>query len=396
MNAYRPSPFSSPTRRTLATGLLALMAAVFLLTFAFDRSSFWTRLIRAAAEASLVGGIADWFAVTALFRRPLGLPIPHTAIVPMNKDRIGVGLAKFLGENFLSSQSLASAMRSAEPAGRLGAWLSAEPNARKAAKRLLDMAPMQEAGLLAAQILQPALRKADLRPLLEMAADALSATELDAALLDDILQAARSFLSRKGSHLNDVAARRRQGLLRRSLDRQVMRAILEGLERLLLELSDKDNPSRKTLLDTAQARIKAALLSGDKAARLRDWATQVMESPQFGSWLASLAPAGESVGGDRVAVMTGVMMRLGERLRADETIRRELDDMFATLGADLLPLRDGLVELIARLVADYETRAFADLIERAVDNDLQFIRINGTVIGGVVGCLLFLVKTVIG
>ncbi|RTL81948.1 MAG: DUF445 domain-containing protein [Hyphomicrobiales bacterium] len=392
MNANRPSPLFPLTRRTLATGLLALMAAVFLATFAFDPSSVLARLVRAAAEASLVGGIADWFAVTALFRRPLGLPIPHTAIVPMNKDRIGQGLATFLGENFLSSASLASAMRNAEPARRLGEWLSVEPNARRAAARLLDMAPKQEAGVLAAQILQPALRQADLRPLLEMAADALSATELDAALLDDILQAARSFLSRKGRHLDEVAARRRQGLLRRSLDRQVMRAILEGLERLLGELSDKNNPSRQTLLDTAQARIKAALLSGDRAGRLRAWAIEVMEGPRFSSWIASLTLSGEGAGAERVTVMTGVMMRLGERLRADASIQRDLDDMFAIVGAELLPLKEGIVELIARLVADYETQAFSELIERAVDNDLQFIRINGAVIGGVVGCLLFIVK----
>ncbi len=396
MNANRPSPLFAPTRRTLATGLLALMAAVFLLTFAFDRASFWTRLVRAAAEASLVGGIADWFAVTALFRRPLGLPIPHTAIVPMNKDRIGQGLANFLGEHFLSTESLAKAMRRAEPSRRLGVWLSAKPNARRAATRLLDMAPMRETGVLAAQILRPALRHADLRPLLEIAADALSAAELDAVLLDDVLQAARSFLSRRAAHLNDVAARRRQGLLRRSLDRQVMRAILEGLERLLLELSDKNNPSRKTLLDAAQARIKAALLTGDDAARLRDWAVEVIESPKFESWIASLAPGGTRAGGEREAVMTDVLTKLGERLCADKCIRDELDDMFAAAGAELLSLREGIVDLIAGLVADYETNAFATLIERAVDNDLQFIRINGTVIGGVVGCLLFLVKTAIG
>jgi uncharacterized membrane-anchored protein YjiN (DUF445 family) len=397
MNAGHARPLFPPTRRTLATGLLVAMAAVFLLTFAFDERSFWTRLVRAAAEASLVGGIADWFAVTALFRRPLGLPIPHTAIVPMNKDRIGQGLANFLGKNFLSAESLAVAIRSAEPARRLGDWLSVEANARRATDHFFETAPMRETGVLAAKMLRPALRKSDLRPLLDIATNALSETGLDAALLDDVLQTAQSFLHRKAGHLNESAARRRQGLLRRSFDRQVMRAILEGLERLLRELSDKNNASRRVLIDTAQARIRTALLSRENANRLQDWVARMIESPNFEVWLASLfdARAHGRKGADeeRRAAVAGVLAALGERLRADAKTQQELDAVLASVGMELLPLQNALVERIAEVVGSYESKAFAELIERAVDNDLQFIRINGTVIGAVVGCLLFLVKT---
>src|SRR5690242_12368766 len=114
--------------RLIATMLLGAMAALFICTALAPQPGFWILLIRATAEAALVGGLADWFAVTALFRQPLGLPIPHTAILPRNKDRIGEGLAIFIERNFLSPDILRAKLRSIDPAHLVADWLSTPAN----------------------------------------------------------------------------------------------------------------------------------------------------------------------------------------------------------------------------------------------------------------------------
>src|SRR3954452_14620654 len=109
--------------RTLAVSLLAFAAAVYLATLGQDG---WLGFVNAGAEASMVGAIADWFAVTALFKHPLGLPIPHTALIPERKDDLGRSLEEFVGENFLSQDVVASRVRGAQPAAKAGDWLAAE------------------------------------------------------------------------------------------------------------------------------------------------------------------------------------------------------------------------------------------------------------------------------
>src|SRR6478672_5871877 len=109
--------------KVVATGLLVVMAAVFAVTRYFEPQYPWLSYVKSFSEAAMVGGLADWFAVTALFRHPLGLPIPHTAIIPRNKDRIGEALARFLQENFLTPSVVARRMRNIDVAGAVGRFL---------------------------------------------------------------------------------------------------------------------------------------------------------------------------------------------------------------------------------------------------------------------------------
>lgn len=127
--------------RALATSLLLLAAVLFLLTQFFPEPNFWVLLLRAGAEAGIVGGLADWFAVTALFRRPLGLPIPHTGIIPRNKDRIGQGLGSFVERNFLAPDLIRDKLRSGNVALRLSGWLARPANSRLIAEQVVGLLP---------------------------------------------------------------------------------------------------------------------------------------------------------------------------------------------------------------------------------------------------------------
>ena len=119
--------------KSVATGLLVISAVTYLIAKRAEATGapMWVSFVRAAAEAAMVGGLADWFAVTALFRRPLGLPIPHTAIISNRKDAIGASLGEFVGENFLSEEVVRNKIRSAQIASRLGTWLRDPANSKQ-------------------------------------------------------------------------------------------------------------------------------------------------------------------------------------------------------------------------------------------------------------------------
>ena len=181
--------------RRLATALLICASVIFLATMMRRDPGFWTLLVRASAEAAVVGALADWFAVTAVFRRPLGLPIPHTAIVPRNKDRIGAALGVFVANNFLTPALIGAKLRSLDPAGRLAAWLAMPANAEAATQRVMLALPTaigaledQEIREFALRALGEQLRAADLSAVLGRTLAAMTAGEPFDTLVDTRLR----------------------------------------------------------------------------------------------------------------------------------------------------------------------------------------------------------------
>src|SRR4051812_5045698 len=188
--------------RMIATGLLLLMAAIFLASRALVDRHPALGFVQAFSEAAMVGGLADWFAVTALFRRPLGLPIPHTAIVPRNKDRIGDNLGTFVERNFLAPELVASKLRSIDAAGHLGAWLAEPQHARTVAGRLTAAVPyildsLQDAEVrrLLKQAIDRQLQALDLAPVLGKALAVLTEGRHHQAIFDQTVAFLGGFLA---------------------------------------------------------------------------------------------------------------------------------------------------------------------------------------------------------
>src|SRR6201981_1784835 len=232
--------------RVIATALLGAMAALFISTALAPQPGFWILLVRATAEAALVGGLAEWFAVTALFRQPLGLPIPHTAILPRNKDRIGEGLAIFIERNFLSPDILRAKLRSIDPA-RLGAdWLSMPANAAATARRLVRILPHAINAIddryfrvFIGDALGRHLAEVELAPLLGRAIVVLTANGFHETLLDRLLDFCREFLEEREEQLYMTAeAQRRRWWIPRAVNRQIARAIIDGVRELLSKLRE--------------------------------------------------------------------------------------------------------------------------------------------------------------
>ena len=171
---FNPAQPGAAGMKAAATGLLIVMAGVFIVTRQYEAAYPWLGYVKAFAEAAMVGGLADWFAVTALFRHPLGLPIPHTAIIPRNKDRIGEALANFLKENFLIAPVVARRMRNIDMAGTVGRFLQApqgeETRIRRGASRLIadlfESLDDERLGGLVKSSIANRIRKMEVSPLL--------------------------------------------------------------------------------------------------------------------------------------------------------------------------------------------------------------------------------------
>ncbi len=420
MTSIAPPPRSRVTfaengpaaMRRVATGLLLVMAAVYLGARAAEahHHAGWGA-VRAFAEAAMVGGLADWFAVTALFRHPLGLPIPHTAIIPRNKDRIGDSLASFLRQNFLTPSVVARRMRRLDLAGAAGRFLAAPgPQAeqrsrlRLGASRLIaDLVAALDAERLGGMVRTAAaqrLRALDVAPILGQALEAAIDRDRHVPILDGAVDWVGRTLVANEDMIRQMISQRAGSVLRwTGLDETLANKILDGLYRLIEEVAaDPDHPLR----DKAEEGL------ADLARRLREdpelrhkvngFKNEIIASPAVAQWLDGLwgqARAALLKGArDPDAAMAG---RLGEALRQlGYTLQTEprlahtinLFARRATVGI-AAAYGDGIVRLVSDTVRGWDALTVTSRLEQAVGRDLQYIRVNGTLVGGLVGLAIY-------
>jgi|HubBroStandDraft_4_1064222.scaffolds.fasta_scaffold00198_4 uncharacterized membrane-anchored protein YjiN (DUF445 family) len=393
--------------RALATGMLAAAAAVFAASLSVPDPGTGILLLRAVAEAALVGGLADWFAVTALFRHPLGLPIPHTAIVPANKDRIGEGLARFLDRNFLTRDLLIPELRSLQIAERLAAWLSQRENASRLAAEIVKALPYllraaedSELKAFLGRALGVQLRGVALAPVLGQLMRAVTAAGYHEAVLDRALDYARDFLARNEERLLDAVTEQRRRWIPRAINREIARAMLKGAAELIDDLRNPDGAARKSLLEQLGEAAAEMSSSPEQALTLGRSGAAILRQPDFLAWVAASwqrvrdallldlhAPSSRLRRGIAIAIAS-----VGEALRADPEMRERFDAMIEAVVAEALPWRGEISRFVAEVVRRWEPRTFSDRIEAAVGADLQYIRMNGTIVGGLVGGALYLVS----
>jgi uncharacterized membrane-anchored protein YjiN (DUF445 family) len=394
--------------RLIATGLLAAMAALFLFTTLAPQPGFWILLVRATAEAALVGGLADWFAVTALFRQPLGLPIPHTAILPRNKDRIGEGLAIFIERNFLSPDILRAKLRSIDPARLVADWLSIPANADAIARRLVRMLPHminaiddRDFRVFIGEALGRHLADIELAPLLGRAIVVLTANGFHETLLDRLLDFCREFLEEREDQLYVAAeAQRRRWWIPKAINRQIARAIIGGVKELLSKLQEPGSPARRKSLREIERLAENLRTSPVYRARVEEAKLRLLEDVEVKAWLGSvwgdtkrvlLADFASSQSGIDQALGAAICS-LGHHLRADEGMRKRVNRTIEAMALEVVPWRSGLAQFLIEVVRQWDAGSFTNRVELVVGSDLQYIRINGTLVGGLVGCLLYLLS----
>jgi len=391
--------------RAVATGMLAASAAVFAASLAVPDPSAWVLLLRSVAEAALVGGLADWFAITALFRRPLRLPIPHTAIVPANKDRIGEGLARFLDQHFLTRELLVAELRGLRVSERLAAWLADRRNATALAGEIAKALPFvlravddRQIKAFLGRALGAQLRNAPLPSLAGHLVQLVTAAGYHEAVLDRALDYAGAFLARNGEHLLDTVTERRRSWIPRAINREIARAMLRGAAELIDDLRKPDGVARQSLLSAIDD--MAVELMNAPADAVANHRVPLPKIPELQAWLATSWDKGRDLA---LADLNSPSSRLrraialafasiGDTLANDAAMRARLDAAIEALLAEALPWRGELIRFVAEVVRKWEPKGFSDRIEMAVGADLQYIRMNGTIVGGLVGGTLFLLS----
>lgn len=384
------------------------MAVIFVGLSQVKDADFWILLARAGSEAALVGGLADWFAVTALFRRPLGLPIPHTAVVIRNKDRIGQGIGTFVEQHILDPALIIGRLRDAQAARRLGLWLSRPRNAAIAAERITSALPVLLNGLSDREVreffreaLSHQMGKVDLAPLLGAILRLLRESHRHQELFDLLLVGARDYLLANEEHVYQAVESRSSWWVPSRVDRKVAHAVLRGIADLLMEMGQRDHDVRRKFDEAVEHLTDELDHSPQIAARVSAIREQVLGSPEVQAYLGSIwdkikATLAEGHSDPEWPFRQGLadmLQSLGVTLAKDSAMQTWLDQRLENLvRAGLSPFRMEIGRFIAGVVRGWEADTIASRIEGAVGRDLQYIRINGTVVGALVGCCLFLVS----
>lgn len=405
--------------RWTATGMLAAMAVIFIATHGLATTGHpaWG-YINAFAEAAMVGGLADWFAVTALFRHPLGLPIPHTAIIPENKDRIADTMAAFLRENFLTPAVVARRMRGMNIAKAAGEFLAASPErggqdersriTSGAAELLAEVLESLDPDRLGTQVrsgLAAQLSKLDIAPLAGRMVESAMTDKRHQPLIDGFVRWAGLTLEDNEETIRDIIHQRVSGVLRwAGIDKTISSSVLDGLYKLLAEvLVNPEHPLRGKIEEGLAKLGQDLQHDPETRAKVEDMKRDLIANPAVAVWwtgvwerirqsLIRRARDPESGMGAEMRVM---LAELGEALQADARLQHQIN-RFArrTLVGIATRYGDQIVRLVSETVKRWDARTITDRVEGAVGRDLQFIRINGTLVGGLVGMTLHFINTV--
>jgi uncharacterized membrane-anchored protein YjiN (DUF445 family) len=391
--------------KMIATGMLVVMAGVYVAMRIIGPIHPMVGFVKAFAEAAMVGGLADWFAVTALFRHPLGLPIPHTAIIPRNKDRIGDTLATFLRDNFLTPAVVARRMRGLDVAGAAGRFLASEDRGgsgrlRDGASRLLadilESLDDDRLGGMAKTAVAERLRRMDVSPLLGQTLTAAIREGRHIPLLDGIINRASLIIASNEEIIREMVHERAGRILRwTGLDENVSNAVITGLNKLVFDMADNpDHPLRLKINEMLEDLASDLQHNEAMQARVQGLKDELVDNPAMQAWIDGLWQQGRAAllraARDPDKAMAGklgdTLRQLGQTLQTDDRIRTTINRFArrAAVGATA-SYGDGIVKLVSETIRSWDVGKVTERVETAVGRDLQYIRINGTLVGGLVG-----------
>ncbi len=423
----RPVPIASPSAfrapiptddrqlrrvRAQATALLLLAVAVFVVSHRGDDDG-WVGYVQAASEAALIGGLADWFAVTALFRHPLGIPIPHTAILPTRKDALGVSLGSFVEANFFDDQVVAERIGERELAARLGRWLTDPGHAARVVDQVAvavrNVEELLDDDLVSDETGHLVLERLRQVPVAPMAARVIRTGLTDGRmdrLVDRALGAAVEVLEHYRPLFRSRLGQESPWWVPEFVDERVYRRIEAGVRAFAEEMAaDPDHPFRTELEERARALAERLEDGGSEAERLERWWAELLELPEVRRWAASLWASSrrelvayvEDPASPVRSRLERTVAGLGRRLLDDAALRASVDRWIgASVDRTLGALRTEVSDLIATTVARWDARDASRRIELAVGADLQYIRINGTLVGALLGLLIHLIGLLLG
>ncbi len=398
--------------RLVAGGLLLAMAVVFAAASALAPRWPLLAYLRAFAEAAMVGACADWFAVVALFRRPFGLPIPHTAIVPRHKDRIGEAFGRFISVNFLAPAEVNARLERIDAAAWAARWLKDPENAKQAAQHsqgllppILDLLRDERVRAFGRDVIRSGVDSIAAAPFAARVLSVMTAQGYHEALFDQALEKARAFLRDHREGIRQKVAKSSLSWLPDWVDGRLTDAFLEELLDALAAAHAADHPIRveyraavkklinrlandPQLFDQGE-RIKADVLDNSVVDGYLNWLGEEVE----GKIRAEQA----SSDGILSAAVTHGLVAFGDWLDRDDHLRAMINLWGRQLVVNTVaPNRAEIGAFVADVVSRWDADTLVEKLELQVGKDLQYIRVNGTLVGGLVGLAIFTATRVFG
>jgi len=404
--------------KALATGLLAAMAVVFAVSFALEDTYPWLQYVRAASEGGMVGALADWFAVTALFKHPMGLKIPHTAIIPRRKDAIGASLGEFVGTNFLSEQVVERKPASLDIARKAGAWLARParpagpdgPAQPASAERVATEGAAAIRGAMTVlndeavqDVIESLARKHILAPQwgppLGRLLERIFADGHHVKLVDLLVDRAAEWVGANQHVISRMVSDRSASWVPQFVDGLVGDKVYAEMNKFVQAVRQDphhqvrralDNYLQELARDMQHDPVMIARVESIKAQLLDDPRLQALAVRVWDTLKAVLLEAVDDPNSELRSQFTAAVREFGERLVTDEELAGKVNRWISDAAAYLVrTYRSSIAGVITETVERWDAEEASQKIELQVGRDLQFIRINGTVVGALAGLVIF-------
>ena len=396
-----------------AAGLLVVAAVIYVIARYFEARYPWLGYVRATAEAGMVGGIADWFAVTALFRHPMGIPIPHTAIVPSRKDKIGLSLGRFVQNNFLSRDVIVRKLRSVGASRKMAEWMARPENAGTLSRHasasiqgVIQVLRDEDVQELIDGSITTRVRKTQVAPLMGNVLALVTAENRHQELLNSAMRLVARVMDDNRELLRDKIGEETPWWFPTAVDDKIYQRVVAGIEHTLHEVSvDPDHPLRARFNEAMEEFVEKLKSSPEMIARGEALKEEVLRHPAVRSYSASLwgemkasllrhNADPESPFRQRVE---RAITSFGESLQNDEELLEKIEVWLE--GAVLYVVeqyRHEVADLISSTVQAWPAEDTSRKIELQIGKDLQFIRINGTLVGGLAGLIIYTLSQLFG
>ncbi len=393
--------------KVVATAMLVVAAVIFIIARGYEEDHGWVGYVRATAEAAMVGALADWFAVTALFKHPLGLPIPHTAIIPKRKNEIGEGLGEFVQSNFLTGEVVAEKLQSVEMSRRLGMWLREPENARSIIGELAVVVSAisevlgddEDVRMMVDSLVRDRLGRIPVAPIMGRVIDAGMDGDHHHEVYNTVLKGAANFLEDNRSTFRRRLINESPWWVPEGIDDRVFEKIYGAVMTFLREVDSDPEHHIKRDIDVRSREFADRLRSDERlilqGEKLKH---ELLDHPEFQAWTKDLwstlqrgfGEATKEADSDVRRRIEDAIIALANRLVDDVELQRKVDAWIESIVIYLAEAGGSEIGgLIANTVQGWDAEETADRIELQVGRDLQFIRINGTLVGGLAGFLIY-------
>lgn len=395
--------------KRLATGLLIVVACVYLITLLLERRYPWIGFVRAFSEAAMVGALADWFAVTALFRHPLGLPIPHTAIIPRRKDSLGESVGNFVQENFLSPDVLVNRLRSTQIIERVGQALNRPEVSQQIARQVaallsgaLDVVNDDEVQQLVERSVNAQITKIQPAPLLGRVLAAVLRGERLHELVIEIMRLSAHLLDENKDVIRGRISRETPWWVPSAVDKAIADRVFVSVEAAIQEING--NPEHpfyarfETVMTTFIERLQhdPGTIARGELLKQELLESRVVRDFSASLWIDLKGFLKEQSTRPESALQNAIersVQRFGTLLRTDEALAEKVQGWIERIVVYLSrEYRGQFAQLVSYTVSRWDTQSTVQKIELQVGRDLQFIRINGTIVGGLAGLVIYIVS----